>query len=109
MTTIDKLQLERFNIAPPELKPSTKSQLVESLNNTSYQLDWLAQLLGFSEQQYWDDLNLSIFEKRRILLSALSCDPELRFPYTKNAITDFRIIDVSATNNPDLILLDRTY
>lgn len=109
MTNIDKLQLERYNITPPGLRPSTKQEIVEALNNTSYQLDWLAQLLGFSNSQYWDDLNLSIFEKRRILLNALSCDPELRFPLNKSAITNFRIIDVSATDTPDLILLDQQY
>ena len=109
MTKINKLELERFNISPPELKPKTKTQLINALNSTSYQLDWLAQILGFADSQYWSDLNLSIFEKRKILLNAISCDPEMRFPLNKVNITDYRIINVSLDSNNDLYLLDRTY
>lgn len=89
---------EQFNILPPETSQATKSKFIDAANLVSVQLDWLAQNLGFSGTDYWENLDLSIAEKRLILQSAIGSDPTWSYPYKlpREGISKYRFITISS-------------
>lgn len=107
---LDTLQLERLGIAPLELTGSQEEKLITVMNLNHYQLDWLSMLLGFP-RALWDDLELSILEKRILLSHALSPDPSWGYPLSQNnrPFGKFRLIPVKGTsiygdNTPEITI-----
>jgi hypothetical protein len=66
--TLDTRELEIRGFYNKDLLSKDQQNEIETcLSEVSAQLDWLGQLLGWLGPDYWDRLDLSIEEKRRLL------------------------------------------